>query len=110
MFFSSQWSTRWSRFFKNIFSKYFKFLLVYTDVQKFQINQEVIVHQEGDDNEENLTGVGRIVGITEHLCATVDFLDGTISGDLFLGEIRNCECKWFGCSGGSHIPGSLVFS
>ncbi|CAK5045096.1 unnamed protein product [Meloidogyne enterolobii] len=82
---------------------------VYTDVQKFQINQEVIVHQEGDDNEENLTGVGRIVGITEHLCATVDFLDGTISGDLFLGEIRNCECKWFGCSGGSHIPGSLVY-
>lgn len=73
------------------------------DPRRFKLDQRVIVHEE----EGGIIGYGSIEEITEHLFATVDFLDGSVSGDIFPIDIRNCECKHFGCNGRSHIPGSL---
>jgi hypothetical protein len=71
-----------------------------------RVNQRVIVNIE----EEGLVGKGRITKITEHLFTTVDFLDGSFSSDIFMCDIKNCECKYFGCNGRNHVAGSLVYA
>ncbi|KAL3120823.1 hypothetical protein niasHT_008115 [Heterodera trifolii] len=90
-----------------------------TDSRVFELKQRVVVdlnEETGDDDEEEeekkderLIGYGLIYSISEHLYATVDFLDGTSSSEVFPSDIVDCECKMFGCNGGAHIPGSLVY-
>lgn len=50
---------------------------------------------------------GHVLNSWESLYCTVDFLDGSVSTDLFVCDIRRCECHYFGCKN-NHLPGSLV--
>ena len=74
------------------------------DMRRFDIKQRVYVHSE----EFGITGRGRILSICENNWATVDFMDSSVSKDLYICDIKSCECSKFGCSGGSHLPGALV--
>lgn len=70
-----------------------------------------------DDIDISFTSVGQSESVTVHkgrvlrswesLYCTADFLDGSVSTDLFTCDIRRCECYYFGCKN-NHLPGSLV--
>uniref|UniRef100_A0A914HNN2 [Histone H3]-trimethyl-L-lysine(9) demethylase n=1 Tax=Globodera rostochiensis TaxID=31243 RepID=A0A914HNN2_GLORO len=89
-----------------------------SDSRVFELKQRVIVdlneeeeEEEDDDTkkDDRLIGYGLIYSISEHLYATVDFMDGTSSSEVFPCDIVDCECKMFGCKGSAHIPGALVY-
>lgn len=78
-------------------------ILALIDLRRIDVKQKVYVYAK----DEDMIGRGRVRFIYENVWATVDFLDGSVSKEIFSCEIVNCECKHFGCNG-QHIPGSLV--
>lgn len=50
---------------------------------------------------------GVVEDVMENVYCTVNFLDYSTSFDLFLSDLKKCECQYFNCRG-SHFPGALV--
>uniref|UniRef100_A0A915EWL1 [Histone H3]-trimethyl-L-lysine(9) demethylase n=1 Tax=Ditylenchus dipsaci TaxID=166011 RepID=A0A915EWL1_9BILA len=81
------------------------------DDRNISIGERVIVSSEDENDASNSAPIvkkGRVVGTSESLYCSVDFLDGSISTDIFVSDVKNCECHKFGCKG-NHFPGSLVY-
>ncbi|KAI1720109.1 jmjC domain, hydroxylase domain-containing protein [Ditylenchus destructor] len=82
------------------------------DTRDIQIGERVFVSLENcmDDKAPGgkLVKKGRVIGTSECLYCAVDFLDGTVSTDLFPSDIKDCECKKIGCKG-NHLPGAVAY-
>jgi hypothetical protein len=78
-------------------------------ISGLKVNDQVVVCLDRSDKEGTLTVAnGHITEISENLYCTVDFLDGTTSNDVYLSDIKQCECNKQRCNG-QHISGALVY-
>ncbi|KAI1727721.1 jmjN domain-containing protein [Ditylenchus destructor] len=82
------------------------------DTRNIQVGERVFVSLENclDYNPAGgkLVKKGQVIGTSECLYCAVDFLDGSVSTDLFPSDIKDCECKRIGCKG-NHLPGAVVY-
>lgn len=75
--------------------------------EKLDQTNDASLLSEDDQSELKSVHKGHVLSSWESLYCTVDFLDGSISTDLFTCDIRRCECHYFDCKN-NHLPGSLV--
>ncbi|KAH7673144.1 jmjC domain containing protein, partial [Aphelenchoides avenae] len=64
-----------------------------------KLNDVVVIDFETQGT--HIIARGKVVDIAENLFCTVDFLDGSTSNDIYLSDIKHCQCKKKRC-GGKH--------